>query len=164
MSVGKKILSIRLGARKSQREVAHSAGLAVSYLSRLENDRIAPTLPTLTKVADALGVSLGAMLEPANVLEAADRCPVALSGKCILDQVYSGRGRGPDVAVESYSPQQLKALRLCNVLLHKGDNELVQMLMTILRSLLTLSASRSAEKISVGRHARQPVESTQPQA
>jgi transcriptional regulator with XRE-family HTH domain len=164
MSVGKKILSIRLEARRSQREVAESAGLAVSYLSRLENDRIAPTVRTLNRVADALGVSLSALFEPLSVLEAADRCPVALSGKCILDQVFAGRGPNPKGDVETYSPQQLQALRLCNFLLHTGDKELLQALMTMLQSLLTFSESRSADKISLRLHATRPVGPTQPLA
>ncbi len=164
MSVGKKILSIRLGARRSQREVAVSAGLAVSYLSRLENDRIAPTLRTLSKVADALGVALSALFESPSILEAADRCPVALSGKCILDQLFAGRGPSPKGDKESYSPRQLQALRLCNFLLHTGDKELLQTLMTMLQSLLTLSESRSAEKLSLRLHARRPGGPKQPQA
>ena len=47
MSVGKRILQMRMELKKSQRELCESTGLAVSHLSRLENDRIAPTVKTL---------------------------------------------------------------------------------------------------------------------
>ncbi len=146
MGIGKKIQSIRLQLKQTQKELAESSGLAVSYLSRLENDRIAPTVRTLGRIAATLRVPLTSFFDRQEVLEAADRCPVSLSGKCILDQVFAGRGRGPKVNVESYSPQQLKALRLCNFLLHTQDKELLEALVTILKSLLALSETRSARQ------------------
>ncbi|MGW8178327.1 MAG: helix-turn-helix domain-containing protein, partial [bacterium] len=48
-NVGKRILRLRLERKKTQREVSELTGLAVSYLSRLENGRITPSIPTLTK-------------------------------------------------------------------------------------------------------------------
>ena len=146
MSIGKKIQWVRLQSKKTQQELAESSGLAVAYLSRLENDRIAPTVRTLGKLASALGVALPSFFDPEEVLEAADRCPVSLSGKCILDQVFAGRGQDPKVNVESYSPQQLEALRLCNFLLHTQDKELLQTLVMMLKSLLALSESRSVRQ------------------
>ena len=148
MSVGKKIQSIRLQLKQTQRELAESSGLAVSYLSRLENGRIAPTVRTLGKIAATLRVPLTSFFDPQEVLEAADRCPVSLSGKCILDQVFTGHGRDPKVDVESYSPQQLEALRLCNFLLHTQDKELLRTLVTMLRSLLALSEAHSGSSRS----------------
>lgn len=139
MSLGKTILRIRMESRKTQRQLAEAAGLAVSYVSRLENGRVTPTIRTLAKVATGLGVPLNALFEQATVLEPADRCPVSLSGRCILDQLYVGRGRSPKLPVEGYSAQQLEALRLCNLLLHVQDKKLVLTLDTLLRSLLALS-------------------------
>ena len=146
MSVGKKILELRLQSKRSQKKLAESAGLAVSYLSRLENDRIAPTVRTLSKIGAAFGVPLAALFDPEPALEPPDRCPVSLSGKCILDQLFVGRGRDPKVNVEGYSPLQLKALRLCNFLLHTRDKELLRTLVTMLQSLLTLSQSRAGRQ------------------
>ncbi len=143
MGIGKKIQSVRLQLKQTQKELAESSGLAVSYLSRLENDRITPTVRTLGRIAATLRVPLASFFDRQEVLEAPDRCPVSLSGKCILDQAFAGRGRGPKVNVESYSPQQLEALRLCNFLLHTQDQEMLRALVTMLRSLLVLSESRS---------------------
>lgn len=139
MSVGKTIVKLRLQSKRSQRELAEATGLAVSYLSRLENDRIAPTVRTLTKVAGALGLPLTSFFESEPLLEKADRCPVSLSGSCILDQLFAGRGKKPRGNIEAYSPQQLEALRLCNLLLHTRDKELVRALVMMLKSLLALS-------------------------
>lgn len=142
MSVGKRILEMRLELKKSQRELGESTGLAVSYLSRLENDKITPTVRTLAKIAAAFGVSPTAFFESRPVLEAADRCPVSLSGKCILDQLYMGRGKRPTQNIEAYSPTQLELLRLCNLLVHTRDKELQRALRTLLESLLALSEKK----------------------
>jgi transcriptional regulator with XRE-family HTH domain len=141
MSTGKQIQSIRLQSKRTQQELAELSGIAVSYLSRVENDRIAPTVRTLGKIATALNVPVTSFFAGDEVLEASDRC---LSGKCILDQVFAGRGQDPAPDVESYSPQQLQALRLCNFLLHTRDKELLRTLITMLKSLLALSESRGA--------------------
>jgi transcriptional regulator with XRE-family HTH domain len=146
MSTGKQIQWIRLQAKKTQQELAQSSGLAVSYLSRIENDRIAPTVRTLGKIASALRVPVTSFFAAEEVLEASDRCPVSMSGKCILDQVFAGRGQNPAPDIESYSPQQLQALRLCNFLLHTRDKELLSTLITLLKSLLALSESRGAKR------------------
>ncbi|MBI2357874.1 MAG: helix-turn-helix domain-containing protein [Deltaproteobacteria bacterium] len=156
MSVGKRILELRLRSRKSQREVGESTGLAVSYLSRLENDRIAPTVRTLGKIAKAFGVSLTAFFDSEPILEAADRCPVSLSGKCILDQLYMARGKKPQERIEGYSPRQLQVLRLCNFLVHTQDTHLLQTLRTMLESLLALSQSRAAGRNKKGPRVDRP--------
>lgn len=142
MSVGKRIVQIRLQLKKSQRAVGESTGLAVSYLSRLENDRITPTVKTLGKIAAAMGIPVTAFFESGPVLETPDRCPVSLSGRCILDQLYVGRGKKPGGDVDEYSPQQLEILRLCNFLLHTRDKELLRALSTLLESLLALSEKK----------------------
>jgi transcriptional regulator with XRE-family HTH domain len=146
MSTGKQIQWVRLQAKKTQQELAQSSGLAVSYLSRIENDRIAPTVRTLGKIASALRVPVTSFFAAEEMLEASDHCPVSMSGKCILDQVIAGRGHNPAPDIESYSPQQLQALRLCNFLLHTRDKELLRTLITLLKSLLALSESRGGKR------------------
>ena len=143
MTTGKRIQWIRMQSKKTQQEVAESSGVAISYLSRLENDRIAPTVRTLGKIASALRIPMSSLFDEEEALEAADSCPVSLSGSCILDQVFAGRGQKPKTNVESYSPQQLKALRLCNFLIHTQDKDLLRTLLTMLESLLVLNESRS---------------------
>jgi transcriptional regulator with XRE-family HTH domain len=113
-------------------------GLAVSYLSRVENGRLTPTLPTLTKIARALSVPLTALFDATATIEARDLCPVSLSGRCVLDHPFVGRGKRSKKGVETYSLEQLEALRLCNFLLHTGDKELLRTLLTILKGLLAL--------------------------
>jgi transcriptional regulator with XRE-family HTH domain len=139
MSVGGRIHQLRSESHITQRELGEVTGLAVSYLSRVENGRLTPTLPTLTKIADALSVPLTALFDAKATLEAKDACPVSLSGKCLLDHPFVDRGKSPKKGVETYSREQLEALRLCNFLLHTGDKELLRTLLTILKGLLAVN-------------------------
>ncbi len=63
MSVGRKIQQLRLKSRKSQREVADTTGLAIAYLSRLENGHVNPSVGTLAKISAAFGVSLSSFFD-----------------------------------------------------------------------------------------------------
>ena len=138
MSVGRKIHQLRSESRLTQRELGEVTGLAVSYISRVENGRLTPTLPTLTKIADALSVPLTALFDAQVTLEAKDVCPVSLDGRCLLDHPFVGHGKRPTKGVEAYSREQLEALRLCNFLLHTGDKQLLRTLLTMLKGLLAL--------------------------
>jgi len=64
VSVGARIRLLR-GARP-QEEVAHAAGISTSTLSRLERGLHQPSLPTLRKLAAALGVSPAELIEEAE--------------------------------------------------------------------------------------------------
>lgn len=143
MSVGLRIARLRQDSGKTQQQVCDATGLAVAYLSRVENDRIAPTVRTLQKVARALGVSPTAFFETGTFEAAPDQCPVSLSGRCILDHPFAGRGRPPKKGAEKYSAEQLKMLRMCNFLLHSGTRETQRALGTMLRSLVALTESRA---------------------
>ncbi len=139
MTVGKKILKLRLQSKQSQREVSRLSGLAVSYLSRLENDRIVPSIRTLNKIADALEVPLTSLLDHETTPErTGEGCPVSPSGKCILNQLFAGRGRKPKSHHETYSPQQLDILRLCNYLLQTEDKQVFTALSVMMRGLLSM--------------------------
>ncbi len=143
MSLGKRILELRLESKRTQQQVSQLTGLAVSYLSRLENDWMSPSIRTLTKISEALHVPLTSFFDDKPILETKDRCPVSLSGRCILDQLFVGQGQKPETNLESYSPQQLKILRACNDLLQRGDKETVTMLSLLMKSLTNKSGSKS---------------------
>ena len=146
MSVGRTILRLRIQSKKSQRTLAESAGLAVSYVSRLENGHVVPTIRTMNKIAAGLGVPITSLVDPATRPESPDRCPVSLSGRCILDQLFVARGRRPRRAIEAYSTQQLEVLRLCNILLHTRNKDVLAALTTLLKALLRLSESPSTQR------------------
>lgn len=53
----------RLQAKKSQPQLATDSGIAKEYVSRLERGLALPSLAVATRIADALGVSLDALVE-----------------------------------------------------------------------------------------------------
>jgi transcriptional regulator with XRE-family HTH domain len=142
LSIGKKLLLLRAQSNKTQRELARSAGLAVAYLSRLEHDHIIPSVRTLSKIAAALKVPLTAFFNGAPTHEAADRCPISLSGRCILDEQHVALSKQP--SAEGYSSLQLEVLKLCNLLLHRGDQQASLTLLITMKSLLAHIEARKA--------------------
>jgi len=56
---GAHVRSLRLTRGLSQEEVAHLAGIHVTYLSGIERGRRNPSLKNLRRIAGALGVSMG---------------------------------------------------------------------------------------------------------
>lgn len=143
MSVGRRIQQLRLQSRMTQRVLGEATGLAVAYLSRVENGHLTPSIPTLTKIACALEVSVTTLFD-ATPLEAKDLCPVSLAGKCILDQPHQGRGKKREMCGEAYTHEQLEILRLCNLLLHSGDKDLIISLRTLMKGLLELKQTKQA--------------------
>lgn len=59
MNVGQAIKLCRVRRGISQLELSRRAGLSVSYLSMLENNKRDPTLSTVTGIAQALQVPIG---------------------------------------------------------------------------------------------------------
>jgi transcriptional regulator with XRE-family HTH domain len=56
--IGMTLLEAREKAHMTQVEVAAASGVAQSDVSRIENGQILPTVPTLLKLLDAVGVTL----------------------------------------------------------------------------------------------------------
>lgn len=141
MSIGRRIQELRSQSRMTQRELGEAAGLAVAYLSRIENSRLTPGITTLSRIANALEIPMSALID-APPLEAKDLCPVSLSGRCILDQRLVSHGKKPMEGVEAYTIEQLELLRLCNLLLHSRDKDLLRAFKTLMRGLIELKQDK----------------------
>ncbi len=139
--VGKKVRELRHQAQMTQREVAERSGLTVSYLSRLENDRITPSVRTLRKIADALEVPVSALFDGDSEQGSGESCPVSLSGQCILEHRYISR-LTPPPEEETYNAEQLAVLQQCNDLLQHGEPEVLMALERVVRSLILLQRAR----------------------
>ena len=63
VELAQRIKSRRLDQRLTIEEVAARAGLTASWLSKVENFRVTPSLPALGKIARALDVSVSALVE-----------------------------------------------------------------------------------------------------
>ncbi len=58
MSLGQRLRELRRGRRLTLMDVARKAGCSAGYLSEIERDRVSPTIASLKRVTEALGVPL----------------------------------------------------------------------------------------------------------
>jgi transcriptional regulator with XRE-family HTH domain len=61
VAIGQKIRELR--GELAQEQLALAAGISTSTLSRIERGTYQPRLPTLRKIAAALGVPIGELVE-----------------------------------------------------------------------------------------------------
>lgn len=137
--LGQRLAATRSQSGLSQNAVAHRAGLAASYLSRIETGKIQPTVPTAHKIAEALRVPLGELLGPRPPKPGGQGCPVSAQGTCLLDLIdpkWEFRKGGRE---EHYSPRQVRLLRRFTALVREGSPQLFQGLELLVSSLLEIS-------------------------
>src|SRR5262245_66308122 len=65
-TLGARIKALRSERSLQQRQLAEKAGLSPSMLSQIESGRLTPSLPTLGKLAGALGVAIASLFETAT--------------------------------------------------------------------------------------------------
>ena len=63
VALARKIRSVREGKNLTAQKLAQAAGVSKSLMSRIENFRVTPSLPVLLRIAEALEVSPGDLLE-----------------------------------------------------------------------------------------------------
>lgn len=63
LELGQKIRSLRIERGMTLDDVVSKGGLTRSWLSKVENARVTPSLPALGEIAKALGVTLSRLLE-----------------------------------------------------------------------------------------------------
>jgi transcriptional regulator with XRE-family HTH domain len=110
--IGQRLAAARLQRGRTQAEVARSAGIAPSYLSRVETGKIQPTFRTLNRIARAMEMHF-------DELEAFEtgghahgvRCPISEHGDCMLDMIHAVGESHPQSGEEFYSSRQIKLLR-----------------------------------------------------
>ncbi len=105
--IGQRLAAARLQRGLAQKEVARSAGVAASYLSRIENGKVQPTFKLVMQVVGALGADLAEIAQAPPKSSAASRgpCPVTNKGHCLLDLI------GPTSEGGRYTPRTVRLLR-----------------------------------------------------
>jgi len=138
MSVGKSILRIRLERGMTQGEVGERAGLATSYVSRIENGHVQPTMNTLARVASALRVPASAIfrLHEGTAGDVKQRCPVSASGHCIGEQIRSAKGRAPRRKKARYGKEEMRLLKMADYVALHGSRDVRRALAVVLESLV----------------------------
>ncbi|MCP5068105.1 MAG: helix-turn-helix transcriptional regulator [bacterium] len=148
MSVGKSILRIRLERGMTQGEVGERARLATSYISRIENDHVQPTMATLGRLARALRVQVSAIFRADEHGDdhVKQRCPVSASGQCIGQQIRSEKGRRPRREKASYGREDLRLLRMVDYIALHGSKATRSALGVVLDSMVQRVHPRATVK------------------
>jgi len=106
IDIGQRLAAGRLRRGLAQAEVARSASLAPSYLSRVESGKIRPTFATVMRIVNALGADLAEIVGPTIPKgRRKGACPVTAGGRCLLDMIGSEADR------DHYSPREIRLLR-----------------------------------------------------
>ncbi len=134
--LGQRIAAHRSELGISQTAVAERAGLAPSYLSRIENGKIYPTMPTAQKIATALRVPLSELLESTPPQKKNQGCPVTAKGMCLIDLIDPKWDLGSERRGERYTPRQIRLMRRFTALVREGSPELLKSLEVVVGGLL----------------------------
>ena len=134
--LGQRVAASRSQLGLSQTDVAKRAGLAASYLSRIENGKIHPTVPTAQKIAGALRVPLGELLGPTPLQQKDQGCPVSARGICLIDLIDQKWELHSGEAAERYSPREIRLIRRFTKLVRQGSPELLKSFDVLIAGLL----------------------------
>jgi len=110
--IGAYLKHARLNQRRSLRELSEEVGCSESFLSKVENDKICPSLAMLHRILSALGTSIGKLFEAekdadplVSVVRAKDR-PILKTG-----HLRSGSG----ITLEALVPMSSAILLEANI-------------------------------------------------
>lgn len=109
--VGSRLAAARRRRGLSQGTVARLAGIAPSYLSRIETSKVQPTFRTVLRVAGALKVSPEEIIGPGPVSQDDGACPISTSGRCMLDLIRSPAQVTRMTSGEVYTPREIRLLQ-----------------------------------------------------
>jgi len=101
--VGAKLRGLRQARGLSLDQVAQAIGVNKSFLSKLERDRVSPSVGTLLRYCDALGVRPGSLFDPppANLVRRAERRKIDMGGVGLAEEIISGDGQDQIMALMS---------------------------------------------------------------
>lgn len=63
LEIGLRLRAMRLQQNRTIQEIANSCGLSKSMVSKIETDKVFPSVATLSKLAKSLGTNVSALLE-----------------------------------------------------------------------------------------------------
>jgi transcriptional regulator with XRE-family HTH domain len=130
VDVGQRLAAGRLQRGLAQGVVAERAGLAPSYLSRIESGKIRPTFATVMRIVDALGAELSEIVGPESGSSRRHPCPITDKGQCLLDLI------APKADSEHYTPREIRLLRRFAAWLKRVEPNRVRAIEVLLDDLM----------------------------
>ena len=135
IDVGQRIAAGRHQRGLSQETVARRSRIDASYLSRIENGKVHPTVRTALRIAAAIRMPLEEILGPSPPDRTGLPCPVSSRGTCLLDLINAGSEAVRGVHRGGYSQQQLRLLRRLTSLVEHSSPKTLGALEVLLREL-----------------------------
>ena len=135
-NIGQRLSAARLQRGLAQTTVAQAAGLAPSYLSRIENGKVHPTYRTVMQIVEALGAGLEEIAGPLTAKQRRGPCPVTAKGQCLLDLIHA-------VADDQrYTPREIRLLRRFGSWLKQAEPGRIRAMELILDDLTHAAEAR----------------------
>ncbi len=101
--VGAKLRALRQAKGLSLDQVARAIGVNKSFLSKLEHDTVAPSIASLLRYCDAVGIRPGSLFDPpaTNLVRRSERRRIDLGGHDMEEFLISGDNQGELMALYS---------------------------------------------------------------
>lgn len=135
IQVGAKLRGLRQARGLSIDQVSKAVGVDKSFISKLEHDAVAPSVATLIRYCDAVGIRPGALFDPPStkLVRRGHGLPIDLGGERMREFLISGKGQDQLMALLSEiepgggSGEEPYTLRSAADLVHvlKGQLELI---------------------------------------
>jgi len=134
--VGHRLAAARLRRKLSQATVARRAGIDASYLSRIENGKVQPTLHTIVRVVRGLRGSIDEVVSPDPVeLQSHGACPISQDGLCLLELIRPETGQVARQSAEHYTARDIRLLRRVAAWLRSAGPERVHAMELLIEDL-----------------------------
>lgn len=103
LKVGSKLRALRQARGLSLEQVARAIGVNKSFVSKLEHDAVAPSVASLLKFCDAVGVRPGSLFDPppTNLVRRGQGRPIDLGGQDMAEFLISGDSQDQLMALYS---------------------------------------------------------------
>jgi transcriptional regulator with XRE-family HTH domain len=135
--VGQRLSAARLRRGWSQAAVARRAGIAPSYLSRIETGKIQPTYRTLMRIVHALHVEPEQIVGETPYESGARPCPISPDGRCMLDLIRSQTEVWRHPHGSHFSAREIRLLRRVAVWIRHAKTERLRAMEILLEDLET---------------------------
>lgn len=138
VAIGRRLAVLRERRGLTQGAVARLAGMAPSYLSRIERGKVHPNFQTVWHVLWALHGELsdigGGEPEPQPARHGRG-CPVTPHGACLLDSMRPEAETMRDPSHATYSPREVRVLRAVAAWMKHASPESVRALEVLVEAL-----------------------------